>query len=420
MNNTTRQFSSCVSALLMCVLLIACGGGGGSGTGAGLGAGVTPGAGGTSTPQPGTGSSLYSPPRDLNDGWVVGDAVTMGANEAGIKQMVSAVEDGQYPGLDSIAVAWRNQLVYERTLRSATDDFDENVGNTDPELHAQFSVSKSVASLLIGIALRQDVFKNLEVPYLSLFDYPDVANRDARKEAIRLVDVLTMTAGFEWNEWDPPYNSPDNQLDRFHRENYDWSKGLLDLPMAHDPDSHFAYNTVASTSLGQAIENRAGLSLIDFAITYLVTPLQIAAIEVTRTPTELPDLGRGLFVTSRDIAKIGQVMLDGGRWDGQRLVSEDFAKKSVEAHVAIGWLDPEQWDWQITGYGYQWWTGTFDLEGRALESFAARGYGEQVVMVVPELELVIVANAKLYDQENDDLNQMYQLIREEILPAFAG
>jgi len=134
------------------------------------------------------------------------------------------------------------------------------VGNIDLSMHAQFSSSKSIASILIGIAIDRDDIGGVDVPYLSLFDYPSYDNWDDRKSLMTLDDVLTMRLGLQWDEWSVPYGDPNNAVVQFFRQNHDYSKGLLDLPMAFDPGTTFAYNTIASISLGQAIQNRNPLT----------------------------------------------------------------------------------------------------------------------------------------------------------------
>ena len=215
MSKTTRTLVY-LSLLVQLPVLVACGGGSGGDLTA-----TDPADGGAATPTP-----LYQPPAALDDGWLVGDALALGADKLALESFATALEQGaEWPDIDAVSIAWRGRLVYERTLRSVTDAFDEEVGNTDPAVHAQFSVSKSVASLLIGIAIGQGVFDGVEVSFLSLFDYPEIDNMDDRKAAMRLVDVLTMTAGFAWNEWQPPYHDPDNQLFSFQREHYDLQHG---------------------------------------------------------------------------------------------------------------------------------------------------------------------------------------------------
>jgi CubicO group peptidase (beta-lactamase class C family) len=390
-------------------LLAACGGGG---SGSPSPAAQVPGGGGGST------GFVYRAPRDLDDGWQIADGPGAGRIEA-LENLMDAIAGGAFPDTDAIAIAQYGELVFDETLRTGLDEFDAEVGNTDPGRHIQFSASKSLAAVMIGIAIDQGFISGVDTPYLQLFPYSAYANWDERKAGITLEDVLTMRLGLEWNEWDPPYDHPDNQLFSFHAAHHDYSKGLLDLPMVHAPGETFAYNTVASTSLGQAIENSTGLSLVDFANSYVIDAMQLREISALDTPTRLPDLGRGLFLYTRDMAKFGQLIMDGGRWNDTRIVSTDWVDAATREHAAIGWLEPEQWDWQMSGYGYQWWLGYFELDGRRLQTFSAEGHGGQLTMVIPELELVIAINASAYSLPSTDPNRNFRLIREFILPAFS-
>lgn len=370
-----------------------------------------------SPPPPPPPGFSYAPPADIGDQWVVAHAGDLGMPVERLEAMMDAIDAGIFDIVDSVAIAYRGQLILHETLRTALDQVDAEVGNTDLDVHALFSITKSFASILVGIAIDQGILADVDVPYLSLFSYTNIDNWDARKDDITLHDVLAMQAGFDWNEWDPPYTDPDNQLIRFLTNETDFAKAVLDLPMVADPGTVFSYNTASTSSLGQAIENSAPLSLIDYAFVNLLGPLGISKVETTRTPTGLPDIGRGLYLTTRDQLKFGQLMLDGGVWAGQQILSEAWVTQSTEPLTPLGWADPDSKDWQLDGYAYQWWTGYFDVDGRQIESLAARGYGQQVLMIVPEFELVVAVNSHAWQESADQSNQVFKMIREYILPA---
>jgi CubicO group peptidase (beta-lactamase class C family) len=376
--------------------------------------------GGTSNPGDGGGAVeyyIYEPPANIGDGWTVGDAGTQGLSVQRLEDMMAAIRRGEYPIIDSIAIASRGQLVFEETVRSQLDDKDGWVANTDLSMHAQFSSSKSIASILIGIAIDRGDITGVDVPYLSLFDYPNYDNWDDRKNQITLNHVLAMRLGLQWDEWSVPYGQPDNAVSRFFSQHHDFSKGLLDLPMETDPGATFAYNTIASISLGQAIQNRNPLTVTDYLSTYLLDPLGITRISWVQTPTGLPDLGGGLFLHSRDMAKFGQMYMDDGRWNGQQIVSSEWVAASIQTYTELSWTNPDTRDWKLDGYGYQWWTGHFERNGQILNTFSTRGWGQQTVMVIPELELVIAVNSNDYDSRPEAINQVFGLIDRFILPV---
>ena len=390
-------------ALLL--LLSACGGSD-SATNPGRGNG-----GGPATPY------TYQPPPAIGDGWTVSDAGSQGMSVRRLEDMMAAIGRGEFPIIDSIAIASQGKLVFDETVRTQLDEKDGWVGNGDLSLHAQFSSSKSIASILGGIAIDLGDIGGLDAPYLSLFDYPSYDNWDERKNQITLHHVLTMRLGLQWDEWSVPYGDPNNAVVLFFNEHHDYSKGLLDLPMETDPGTRFAYNTIASVSLGQAVQNRDPLTIVDFLNTYLLDPLGITQIDWIETPTGLPDLGGGLYLHGRDMLKFGQMYLDDGRWNGQQIVSSEWVATSIQTYTELAWTDPDTRDWKVDGYGYQWWVGHFERNGQVINSFAARGWGQQTLMVIPELELVIAINSNDYEGRPDGVNQVFSLIDRFMLPA---
>jgi CubicO group peptidase (beta-lactamase class C family) len=368
-------------------------------------------------PPPPPAGFVYEVPEDRGDSWTVAHASTQGVDAEALETMMDAVLAGDFDVIDSIAIARGGELIFDETVRTALADNDAEVSNTELDIHAQFSVSKSITSLVVGIAIDEGFIAGVEEPYLSFFPYNDYANWDERKDDITLEHVLTMQLGLEWDESDPPYSSPDNRWNRFYFNEHDFAKALLDLPMVAEPGTEFAYNTAATVSLGQAVENSVPLMLDDFGISELMLPLGITDIEVTRTPTGLANGGGGFYLRTRDVAKFGQLLLNDGTWNGERIVSSEWLAASVTPQTAMAWENPGQWDWQLTGYGYQWWTGFYEHEGAAVDTYVAWGYGGQWVVAMPSLDLVVAINSNGYDRGNAALNQAHALIRQHVLTA---
>ena len=368
-------------------------------------------------PPPPPAGFVYEVPEDRGDTWAVAHASAQGVEAEALETMMDEVLAGQFDVIDSIAIARGGALVFDETIRTELADNDAEVGNTELAMHAQFSVSKSITSLVVGIAIDEGFIAGVDAPYLGLFPYTDYANWDERKNDITLEHVLTMQLGLAWNEFDPPYSSPDNQWNRFYFNEHDFAKALLDLPMVADPGTVFAYNTAATVSLGQAVENSVPLMLDDFGISELMLPLGITDIEVTRTPTGLANGGGGFYLRTRDAAKFGQLLLNAGTWNGERIVSSEWLTASVTPRTAMAWENPEQWDWQVSGYGYQWWTGVYEHGTAVVDTYVAWGHGGQWVVAMPSLDLVVAINSNGYDGGNAALNQAHALIRKHILPA---
>ena len=387
-----------LSALLVIVLVS-----GGCG-GASSGAAPPP-------PSPPPETFSYSVPEDIGDGWQVDDLAAEGFDTQMIVDMMDAILNDAYPGIDSVAIARNNKLLlywYDRGRE--LDQFDAWINNTTPERHVLHSTSKSFTSALIGIAIDQGYIASTQVRFLDLFDYTDYENWDPRKADITLEDALTMRFGFRWNEWSRPYTDPLNHLVNLENNNVDWPKALLDLPMASDPGTTFAYNTAGTIAIGKALENATGEWLAQFANTHLFFPMQIMDARWW-SPYSLANGGSGLFLRTRDLAKFGQLYLDGGIWQGQQLISAEWIADSVVRRVDLSDV--------LTfseGYGYQWWHDELPYQSQLLETWVTSGYGGQYLFVIPGLELVVAFTGHNYDNA-DGISNLYTMLQSHIMAA---
>jgi CubicO group peptidase (beta-lactamase class C family) len=247
------------------------------------------------------------------------------------------------------------------------------------DLHTMQSVSKTVTSVTIGIAmLRKEFSAELDAPILKYFDH--VANVDDRKRRITLRNLLTMTAGLEWNE-DVAYNDPKNSADVMESK-HDWVRYVIDQPMAAEPGRQFVYSSGVTQLLSHIFKKVTGKNVDEYAAEYLFKPLGIR-YHWKHSPTGLPDTEGGLYLSSPDLAKIGFLFLKNGMWYGQQIVSPEWVNASTTAAVSA---KDEGQDWK---YGFQWWLQPY---GKSPERYAwaARGFGGQELRVAPELQLITV------------------------------
>jgi len=385
--------------ILLVVLLVCAGCGGGS-------------SGGTSAPPPPPPAAFsYTVPEDIGDGWQVGDLAAEGFDTQRVVDMMDRILDETYPGIDSVAIVRNNRLLlywYDRGRE--LDQYDAWINNMTRERHVLHSTSKSFTSALIGIAIDQGHIESTQVKFLDLFDYTDYDNWDPRKADITLEDALTMRFGFQWDEWSRPYTDPQNDLVNLETNNFDWPKALLDLPLATDPGTAFAYNTAGTIAIGKALENAIGERLGQFANTYLFFPMQITDARWW-SPNNLANGGSGLFLRTRDLAKFGQLYLDGGAWQGQQLISADWIADSVVRRVDFSNVPSFS-----EGYGYQWWLDELPYGSQLLETWVTSGFGGQYIFVVPGLELVVAFTGHNYEN-SDGISNMYTMMRSHLMAA---
>ena len=206
------------------------------------------------------------------------------------------------------------------------------------------SVSKTVTSVVIGVATARHEFPPLDTPVLSFFDAGQVKNVDARKQRMTLRHLLTMTAGLEWHE-DLPYDDPKNSCGLMEAS-FDWVRFAIDQPMSDEPGARFNYNSGATQLLAHVFRKATGHDLEEYAARHLFARLGIERWFWKRTPTGLADSEGGLYLRPRDLAKIAYLFLKDGRWEGQAIVDRDWVKDSLAPSTTVA---------DGVRYGFKWW-----------------------------------------------------------------
>jgi CubicO group peptidase (beta-lactamase class C family) len=355
---------------------------------------------------------VYAAPAYTGDGWATSDLAAAGFDVGLIENMMRGVLSGEHPGIDSVAVVRHGKLLLDwHDPNRVIDQYDMWVDNRRRDVHSLHSTTKSVTSALVGIAIDQAYIASTEVPFYSLFHYANYRNWDDRKYGMTLDDALTMRLGLQWDEWSVPYTSTDNSLAKLNNNHDDWTKALLDLPLYRTPGTDFRYNTAATTAIGQALENVTGLPLDSFADAYLFDPMQITTDRWGYSPTGLPIGGSGLYLSTRDLVKFGQLYLDGGTWQGRRLISEAYVRASVMPRVDVSGMV-----YRNQGYGYQWWLGQFMYQGTAVDYWETSGYGGQLMFIVPSLDLVVALTGHNYENDAGVAHE-YFVVEHYILGA---
>jgi CubicO group peptidase (beta-lactamase class C family) len=247
------------------------------------------------------------------------------------------------------------------------------------DMHTMQSISKTVTSVTLGIArMRNEFTASLDAPIVQFFSGRKIANLDDRKKRITLRNLLTMTAGIEWHE-DLPYDDPKNSAD-IMEASHDWAQYVIDLPMADEPGKTFVYNSGATILIAQIFKKVTGKNVDEYAAEHLFKPLGIHYFW-KHSPTGLPDTEGGLYLSAHDLAKIGQVFLKGGMWEGIEVVSPAWIKDSVSPHINV-----PGGDWK---YGYQWWLQSFGANPDDV-AWTGRGFGGQQLIALPEYDIVAV------------------------------
>ena len=323
-------------------------------------------------------------------------------DRAALEALSSDFVAGKHGYIDAMLVIRHGRVVYEKSYKQDYDKLFVGRGAPgiynyyDPgwhpyykrtSLHTMQSVSKSVTSALIGIAIGRGEIPGVDakvMPYFSAFKIPP----DPRRDRLTLHDVLTMTTGIRWDEESTEYTDPANNCAVMEGKE-DWVRYVLEQPMAENPGKVFVYNSGATMLLSELIRKTTGKEADDYAREHLFAPLGIKHYW-KRTPKGLADTEGGLYLAPRDLAKIGYLYLKDGVWDGNRILPEGWVKASTQRSTG-----PKDGSY---GYGYQWWVMPRNGEG-TYDAYAAWGYGGQLLIVVPELELISVFTGwNIYDK----------------------
>jgi CubicO group peptidase (beta-lactamase class C family) len=333
-------------------------------------------------------------PLEAQGEWQTASPEAAGFDSALLCSLGDKLENSPALNVHAVVVVRSGKLVYE-TYRTGEDQrWGTGLGlasHTPQTLHDVRSVSKSVVSLLVGIALDRKLVASINTPVFSYF--PELAAlRTPEKDRIELRHLLAMTSGLAWDER-RPYSDPENSERRMTVAANPY-RFALEPPVVNAPGEKWNYNGGNTQLLAGVLERSAGMWLTDFASEELFVPLGIKQFEWLKMWAN-GDVAAayGLRLRPRDMAKLGQLVLDKGLWNGRRIVSEAWIRESMQP-----WADVAP----PLRYGYQWWIDEGEIAGRKISWFSAQGLGGQRIYIVPALGLVVVITAGLYESSSQD------------------
>ena len=337
----------------------------------------------------------YQPPAKLADGWGVADTVTIRQHAAAIDGLFHSIRRGEWRGLQGLIIAKEQKMIVEIYP-------DLSTANT---LHSLDDVTFVVTSLLANIAVTDSALPGLSAkiwPYLS--DFSDSA-ADSLKQQITVKHLLNMQSGLACNDWSRTALANAEKI----RRGRDWVALTLDLPMQFAPGEAWLYCAMNYTLLGAVIEKATGERLDKYAARKLFAPLQISdAVQWGASPAGQIDGGGFLELTVRDMAKFGQLLLNRGKWNEHRVVSESVIDSVLQNKaLALGADAPAEY------FSGGWWQRT--INGKSV--LFAKSRPAQYLIVIPDLQMTVAVIGDKKFEKADEL--FWRMFEENILP-FAG
>ena len=328
---------------------------------------------------------VYQIPEQIGDGWETASLEDVGIVPDKLIEIADYINCGLVREVHSILIIKNGKLVFEEYFKGHTFDFNgtnhhghlkEYDKNT---IHNQASVTKSFTSALIGIAIDKGFINSVEEKVINFFpEYSEYNVGDMHDLTIE--HLLTMSAGFQWNEMDVRYSNNQNDLIQMWQVS-DPLEYLVSKTFEHSPGSHFYYHSGLTNLLGEIIYKASEIKPDVFADQYLFNKLGINNRTWEKFRNGVVFVSGDLKICPRDMAKFGYLYLNEGKWKGGQIISEEWTQKSVSKHISVN---------SMFDYGYKWWLRDYSFNSDSYSAYSARGWGGQQITVIPELDLVIV------------------------------
>jgi CubicO group peptidase (beta-lactamase class C family) len=333
----------------------------------------------------------YQVPEKMSDGIAVGDIKSYEIDTGLIAKLNKKLIDQDIYNVHSVLIYKDNALIFEKYLWGKDEKHGKNLGiiKHDPNtLHDVRSISKSVVSACVGIAIKKGLIKDENEPIRKYFP----CSENNKKGDITIKNLLTMSSGLAWKEIGN-YNglNDETKMDlSFNPVSF-----VLDKDCVSEPGADWNYSGGNTQILAEIIQKVSGQNINAFAEQNLFSPLGISNKEwVNLTLKKIPAAASGLRLTSRDLLKLGILYKDNGVFNSTAILDSNWTNRSISTQIKRP--DLTNLNLENGGYGYQFWTYTFDYKRRSIKIIEAKGNGGQSIFICKELNVLAVVTAGNY------------------------
>ncbi len=337
---------------------------------------------------------------DYSSPWITSSPEAQDVDSNYLNSLVSQINNNVFGYIQSVIVARNNKLIFEKYFH----------GYSRETLHRVYSVTKSFSSAMIGIAIQQGIISGINEKLLNYFKNYSIKDLDTLKLSITLRDVLTMSAGFQWNELSIPYSDPNNDFNRLFSST-DAVKFVLDKTIQDYPGTKFRYSTGLPLLFSYIIQKETGESAETYAIENIFNKIGIKNYTWNDAPGGITNTGSGLSLRPIDMALFGQLYLNHGYWNNQQIISADWINLSTAAAISIN---------SNLEYGFYWWRySDSNPVVNTLPSndiYFALGYSDQIIWIIPQYKMVVVVTAN----NAENYFQTDNILKDYILPSITN
>ncbi len=354
----------------------------------------------------------YSTPIDLSDGISVANSSDYQIDTLELVGITKLILADTIPNIHSLLILKDNHLIYENYFEGEDEKVGKKLGyilHSINDLHDCRSITKSIISACVGIAVTKGLIKNIDAPIYPYFEQKYQNKFDDKKKKITIRHLLTMTSGLKWNE-DISYRDPRNTELRMDMSS-DPIDFILGRPMVAESGKIWNYNGGNTQLLAEIIKSVSGLTIDKFAKKELFEPLGINQYEWITLTDNMPAAASGLRLRSRDLLKIGMLYANNGLWNKKLLISPEWIDLSLNVEITRPSTKEKN-----AGYGFQIWTSEETINGKTIKIQEAKGNGGQRIFFCKSLNLLVVITAGNYNNW-EIKNDSKALLINHIIPA---
>lgn len=344
----------------------------------------------------------YAPPVQLDDGWPVSTLTSEGIDQAAIEKFVQKLIDMRQ---DNVSTSQVHSLLIARHGKLVLEEYFHGFDRDTP--HDTRSAAKSWTNVLIGAAMQAGVPIRLDTPVYETMLGSVPADLDPRKKAMTLEHLISMTAGFDCDDSGERPGDEDPMQEQTGEP--DWYRYSLNVPMAWRSGENIVYCSMKPNLAAGMLAKIAGEPLPEMFYRLVAKPMRMGTYHLFLQPTGQPYGGGGHHFTTRDFMKLTQLFLNDGRWEGQQIVSREWAQTSG---AALRVLSPSSGQ----TYGYLWNSFEYPYRGRKLHAYFPGGNGGQVYIGIPDLDLLIAFTGGSY-ADRVLFRPQREFVPQDILPA---